>query len=52
MLNEVELDLVYAFKTYKVIKGRDVNLKRLRYVMNLFNKPASLARIERYYNVV
>jgi len=52
MLNEVELDLVYAFKTYKVIKGRDINLKRLRYVMNLFNQPADLKQIKRYYNVV
>lgn len=52
IFNDVQQDFIDAFKIYKVIKGRTVNLKRLKYVMGLFDKHINLQRIERHYKVV
>ena len=33
----VEMDLLRAFKSYKIIKDGVINLKRLRYLMQFFD---------------
>ena len=40
------------FRTYKVIKGDEVNLKRLMYVMGVFDKPINLESIKKHYKIV
>jgi hypothetical protein len=41
-----------AFKAYKVVKDKTVNLKRLKYVMSIFDKKIDLEKIERNYTIV
>jgi hypothetical protein len=47
----VDQDFLQAFKIYKVIKGNEVNLKRLKYVMGLFGKIINIEKIEQYYKL-
>lgn len=44
-------DFLYAFRTYKVINGVEVNLKRLKYVMGLFGRIINIEKIEQYYKL-
>lgn len=51
----VRQDFLYAFNTYKVIKGREINLKRLKYVMGLFDyriRNNQLEEIREFYKIV
>ena len=48
----VDQHFLYAFNFYKVIKDDTVNLKRLKYVMDLYDKPIDLDKIEKYYRIV
>lgn len=41
-----------AFKAYKVVKDKTVNLKRLKYVMSIFDEKIDLEKIERNYTIV
>jgi hypothetical protein len=52
IFNEVDQHFLYTFNFYKIIKDNTVNLKRLKYVMDLYDKPINLNRIEKYYRIV
>jgi hypothetical protein len=52
IFNGVDQFFLHAFNFYRVIKGDTVNLKRLKYVMDLYDKPIDLKKIERYYRIV
>ena len=49
--NTMDIDFIRAFNIFKVIKGGRVNLKRLKYVMSLFNLPINLENIKKYYEI-
>ena len=51
IFNNVDIDFIRAFNIFKVIKGDKVNLKRLKYVMSLFNLPINLEKIKQYYEI-
>ena len=46
------VDFLISLRTYKVIKDGQVNLKRLKYVMSLFNEPINLDKIKKHYKIV
>ena len=48
----VDRHFIYTFNFYKVIKNDTVNLKRLRYVMDLYDKPIFINYIKDNYNIV
>lgn len=52
IFNEVRQDFLEAFKIYKVIKDGQVNLKRLKYVMSLFNESIDLEEIKKHYTIL
>jgi hypothetical protein len=52
IFNRVDGNFIHAFNFYKVIKDDTVNLKRLKYVMDLYDKPIDLEKIEKYYRIV
>jgi hypothetical protein len=52
IFNEVGQDFLEAFKIYKVIKDGQVNLKRLKYVMSLFNESIDLEDIKKHYTIL
>ena len=52
VFNNVDQFFLHAFNFYKVIKDDTVNLKRLKYVMDLYDKPIRLKQIEKYYRLV
>jgi hypothetical protein len=52
IFNVVDQFFLHAFNFYKVIKDDTVNLKRLRYVMDLYDKRIDLEKIEKYYRIV
>jgi hypothetical protein len=52
IFNRVDKHFLHAFNFYKVIKDDTVNLKRLKYVMDLYDKPIDLEEIEKYYRIV
>ncbi len=45
----IDSDIVRAFNSYKVIKGNEINLKRLRYAMEIYNQPIYISDIKKYY---
>ena len=47
----VEQEFTDAFRIYKVVKDREVNLKRLKYVFEIFNKWVPMKSIEKHYNI-
>jgi len=47
----IDSDIVRAFNSYKVIKGNEINLKRLRYVMEIYDQPIYIADIKKYYTI-
>jgi hypothetical protein len=49
IFNRVDQFFLHAFNFYKVIKDDTVNLKRLKYVMDLYDKPIDLDQIKEYY---
>ena len=52
IFNDVDKHFLHAFNFYKVIKDDTVNLKRLKYVMDLYDKPIDLEKIEKYYRII
>ena len=52
IFNEGDQNFIHAFNFYKVIKDDTVNLKRLKYVMDLYDKRIDLKKIENYYRIV
>ena len=52
IFNSGNQDFIDAFKIYKVVSDKTVNLKRLKYVMSIFDKKIDLEKIERYYTIV
>jgi hypothetical protein len=52
IFDNVDKHFLYAFNFYKIIKDNTVNLKRLKYVMDLYDKPIDLDKIEKYYRIV
>ena len=45
----IDSDIVRAFNSYKVIKGNEINLKRLRYVMEIYDQPIYIVDIKKHY---
>jgi len=45
------MDFIRAFKTFKVIKDGVIDLKRLRYVMEMFDLPIDIEEIKKYYTI-
>jgi hypothetical protein len=52
IFDEVDQHFLYTFNFYKIIKDDTVNLKRLKYVMDLYDKPIDLEEIQKYYRIV
>ena len=52
MFIQVDYDFIDAFKRFKIIEDDKVNLKRLKYIMGIFDKPILIKRIEEYYTIV
>ena len=49
--NGVNIDFLRAFKSFKIIQDNVVNLKRLKYLMSMFDKPIKIEEIEKYYTI-
>ena len=47
----IDSDIVRAFNSFKVIKGNEINLKRLRYVMEIYDQPIYIADIKKHYTI-
>jgi hypothetical protein len=52
IFNEVDRNFLHAFNFYKIIKEDTVNLKRLKYVMDLYEQRIDLDKIQKYYRLV
>ena len=52
IFNEVDIDFVRAFNIYRVIKDDKVILKRLKYVMELFDMKYDLEKIKKEYEII
>ena len=52
VFNGVDQFFLHAFNFYKVIKDDTVNLKRLKYVMDLYDEIIDLEEIKKYYRIV
>ena len=52
IFNNVDRHFLHAFNFYKIIKEDTVNLKRLKYVMDLYDQPIDLDKIQKYYRLV
>ena len=52
IFDSVDQSFIDAFKIYKVVNGKTVSLKRLRYVMSIFDKKIDLEKIQRHYTIV
>ena len=48
----VGIDFIRAFNVYRVIKDDKVQLKRLKYVMELFDMEYDLEKIKEYYEII
>ena len=45
------IEFLRAFNSFKIIKDGVVNLKRLKYVMEIFDKPINIEEILKYYKI-
>jgi hypothetical protein len=52
IFNVVDRHFLYTFNFYKIIKEDTVNLKRLKYVMDLYDKRIDLEEIQKYYKII
>jgi hypothetical protein len=52
IFDDVDRFFLHAFNFYKIIKEDTVNLKRLKYVMDLYDQPIDLDKIKEYYRIV
>ena len=51
IFNNVDIDFIRAFKTFKVLNNGVIDLKRLRYVMEMFDLPIYIEEIKKYYTI-
>ena len=51
IFNNVDIDFIRAFKTYKVLNDGVVNLKRLKYITEMFDKYIDIEEIEKHYTI-
>ena len=51
IFSKVNIDFIRAFNTFKVIQDNVVNFKRLKYVMEMFDKPINIDEIKKYYKI-
>ena len=51
IFNDVGIDFLRTFKSFKVLKDNTINLKRLKYLMEMFDKPVNLEEIKKYYTI-
>ena len=47
----MEIDFVRAFNSYKVLQDGVINLKRLKYLMEQFDKPINIEDIKKHYTI-
>lgn len=52
IFRDVEEDFLDMFRIYRVIKGNQIEFKRLKYVMQMFNEPIYLDMIKKHYEVI
>ena len=52
IFNDVDKDFLRTFKSFKVLNNGVINLKRLKYVMEMFDKPIYLESIKKHYQLV
>ena len=45
-------EFIHWFNIVKPVKGNKVSLKRLKYIMGIFDKPIRIERIKIYYKIV
>ena len=48
---KMDKDFIRSFNTFKVLNDGIVNLKRLKYVMEMFDLPIYIADIKKYYTI-
>lgn len=51
-VNGIGSDLIDNLKIFKVIKDKEINLKRLKYVMSMHDRPIDLDNIKVHYKIV
>jgi hypothetical protein len=52
IFNGVDHNFINMFIKYKVVKDNTINLKRLKYVMSLFNELIDLEEIKKHYTII
>jgi len=50
--NGISSTFIDNIKILKVIKGKEIHLKRLKYVMSLHDKPIRLDKIKEFYTII
>ena len=51
IFDKVDIDFIRTFKTFKIIKDGVIDLKRLKYLMSMFDLPIDLKDIKKYYTI-
>ena len=57
LFNEVDYDFIQAFKSLKILKDKELNLRRFKYLMfNIFDKKSDygkidFSKVEKYYTI-
>ena len=51
IFNKADIDFIRAFNTFKVLNDGIVNFKRLKYVMEMFDKPINIEEIKKHYTI-
>ena len=51
IFHEANIDFLKAFKSFKVLKNDVINLKRLKYLMEIFNEPIYIDNIKKHYKI-
>ena len=51
IFDNVDIDFLRSFKSFKVLTDGVINLKRLKYVMEMFDLPIDLKDIKKYYTI-
>lgn len=57
LFNEVDYDFIQAFKSLKIVKDKELNLRRFKYLMfNIFDKKSDyekidFSKVEKYYTI-
>jgi len=47
----MDKDFIRTFNTFKVLKDGVVNLKRLKYIMEIFNQFVYIENIKKHYKI-